>query len=278
MAYTVYILRCADDTLYTGIARDAEKRLAAHNAGRGAKYTKNRVPCRIAYRERAIDRSAALKRELDLKKLTHAEKEALVLAYENAAPEPRVITALTEADFVEMAEIERRYYGDEAITDPSEAYDWYRAYPRSTLAVRADGKIAGFVNLFPLKHEVFLRYAAGEVNDKYLIKEDLTDESESAKFGMQLSCVAVLPEYRGTGLALRLVAAAAETYATGSARGLKILCDTATPAGAALSKRLGLKYACKTHHGTALYMGRYATFYKRLAALAPESLRADSEN
>lgn len=60
MEYTVYILRCSDGTLYTGIARDAEKRLSRHNSGKDAKYTRSRRPAELVYTEPAPDRSAAL--------------------------------------------------------------------------------------------------------------------------------------------------------------------------------------------------------------------------
>ncbi|MGB6228923.1 MAG: GIY-YIG nuclease family protein [Litorimonas sp.] len=76
--WTVYMLRCADDTLYTGIARDAAARLAAHNAGRGAKYTRARRPVRIVWTEPAPCRSTASKREYAIKRLRRAEKLALV--------------------------------------------------------------------------------------------------------------------------------------------------------------------------------------------------------
>lgn len=76
--WTVYILRCADDTLYTGIARDADARADAHNAGRGAKYTRSRRPVHIAYREPATDRSAASRREWAIKRLSRAQKLALL--------------------------------------------------------------------------------------------------------------------------------------------------------------------------------------------------------
>ncbi len=75
--WTVYIVRCADDTLYTGIARDVESRLAQHNSGKAAKYTRSRLPVELVYREDAADRSAALKREHTIKKFTTAEKRAL---------------------------------------------------------------------------------------------------------------------------------------------------------------------------------------------------------
>lgn len=78
MEYTVYILRCADGTLYTGIARDAQKRLEQHNSGKGAKYTRSRRPVELAYTEPAPDKSAALKREMSIKKLSHAEKQQLI--------------------------------------------------------------------------------------------------------------------------------------------------------------------------------------------------------
>ena len=74
----LYILRCGDGTLYTGITTDVEKRLAAHRAGKGAKYTRGRSPLELVYREELPDHSAALKREHEIKRLTRAEKEELI--------------------------------------------------------------------------------------------------------------------------------------------------------------------------------------------------------
>jgi putative endonuclease len=76
--YCVYILRCADGSLYTGIARDADERLIVHNSGKGAKYTASRRPVTIVYREVAPTRSAALRRERHIKSCSRAKKEALV--------------------------------------------------------------------------------------------------------------------------------------------------------------------------------------------------------
>ena len=74
MAWYIYILRCGDDTLYTGITDDVEKRFAAHCAGKGAKYTRGRGPLTLVYMEEVEDKSAALKREHVIKKLSRAEK------------------------------------------------------------------------------------------------------------------------------------------------------------------------------------------------------------
>jgi putative endonuclease len=79
-AYHVYILRCADGTLYTGSTPDLALRERAHNAGRGAKYTSGRRPVRIVYSETLESRSAALKRECALKRLRRSQKEALIAA------------------------------------------------------------------------------------------------------------------------------------------------------------------------------------------------------
>jgi len=73
----IYILRCADGTLYTGIATDVAARLATHNAGKGAKYTRGRLPVVLTYQEKAESHSAALKREHAIKRLTAVEKRRL---------------------------------------------------------------------------------------------------------------------------------------------------------------------------------------------------------
>ena len=73
----VYMLRCADGTLYTGYARDPERRAKVHNAGRGAKYTAHRLPVSLVYWELCDSRSSALKREHQVKRLARREKELL---------------------------------------------------------------------------------------------------------------------------------------------------------------------------------------------------------
>ena len=74
----VYILRCADGTLYTGWTNDPEKRLAAHNAGTAAKYTRVRRPVERVYLEHLPTKSDALKREAEIKKLTREEKLKII--------------------------------------------------------------------------------------------------------------------------------------------------------------------------------------------------------
>ena len=80
MEWFVYILRCGDGTLYTGSTDNVEKRLAAHRAGKGAKYTRGRGPLELAYTEQLPDKSAALRREYEIKQLTRQQKLELCWA------------------------------------------------------------------------------------------------------------------------------------------------------------------------------------------------------
>ncbi len=77
-AWYVYILRCVDGTLYTGTTDDIPRRVAMHNAGKGAKYTRGRGPVELVYSENAESYSAALKREYAIKQLTRQEKLKLI--------------------------------------------------------------------------------------------------------------------------------------------------------------------------------------------------------
>ena len=74
----VYIVRCIDDTLYTGITKDVDRRLEQHNAGTASRYTRSRLPVSLEYQEEQPNQSMALKRELAIKALSRQEKESLI--------------------------------------------------------------------------------------------------------------------------------------------------------------------------------------------------------
>ena len=76
--WIVYILECADGTLYTGITVDLPRRLAAHQSGAASKYTRARLPVRIIHQEAHPTRSSALRREAFIKSLTRGDKRALI--------------------------------------------------------------------------------------------------------------------------------------------------------------------------------------------------------
>lgn len=77
----LYILRCKDSTLYTGITTDVEKRFQTHQSGKGAKYTRGRRPLELVYRELCGTHSDALKREREVKQLSREEKQKLIARY-----------------------------------------------------------------------------------------------------------------------------------------------------------------------------------------------------
>lgn len=74
----MYVLRCADGTFYTGYTTDVERRVAEHNAGEGARYTRGRTPVELVYVETYESRSTAMQREHEIKSLTRTEKATLV--------------------------------------------------------------------------------------------------------------------------------------------------------------------------------------------------------
>ena len=78
MAWFVYMLRCRDGSLYTGVASDVERRFAEHVSGKGAKYTRSHPPVAVVYREECADKSAALRREAAVKKLSRRQKLDLI--------------------------------------------------------------------------------------------------------------------------------------------------------------------------------------------------------
>ena len=78
LEYIVYILRCGDGSLYTGITNDLERRVAVHNSGKGGKYTRSHLPVTPVYWESVPDKSTALRRELSVKAMTRAEKLELI--------------------------------------------------------------------------------------------------------------------------------------------------------------------------------------------------------
>ena len=77
-SWHVYMVRCADDSLYTGCTNDLDRRVAAHNSGKGARYTRSRRPVQVVWSVRVKNRSAALSREAKVKQLSRVQKLALV--------------------------------------------------------------------------------------------------------------------------------------------------------------------------------------------------------
>jgi len=78
MPFYAYMLKCADGTIYSGYTTDLPRRIAAHNKGTGAKYTRPRRPIRLAYYEELESKRAAMQREAAFKQMTHAQKQQMI--------------------------------------------------------------------------------------------------------------------------------------------------------------------------------------------------------
>jgi uncharacterized protein (TIGR02453 family) len=143
MDWTVYILRCADGSLYTGMTDDLDRRLAAHNTGRGARYTRGRLPVKAVYRESARNRSAALRREWQIKQLDRTGKEALIMRGDRSRTTPgfpgfrpaaiRFLKSLRRNNRREWFQAHRGVYEDEV------------RRPLRALVEEVDVRLAGFI-------------------------------------------------------------------------------------------------------------------------------------
>ena len=78
--WTVYILRCGDESLYTGIAKDVQARVKQHSKGRGATYTRTRLPVKLLYQQEGLTRSKAITREAQIKAMPRSKKEEIILS------------------------------------------------------------------------------------------------------------------------------------------------------------------------------------------------------
>lgn len=91
--WSVYLLRCADGTLYCGVARDLSRRLSVHQRGKGARYTRGRGPVELVWAENGLDRRQALLREREIKRWPRARKESLITRWTSAGPGPEASTS-----------------------------------------------------------------------------------------------------------------------------------------------------------------------------------------
>ena len=86
-----------------------------------------------------------------------------------------IIPQLTRQHFLEMEALELRFYGEEFITPPEEAWHWYTRHPHSAVAAEMNGRLAGFVNLFPVQPEVYQALREGRFNDHFMVLDDVAD-------------------------------------------------------------------------------------------------------
>ena len=178
------------------------------------------------------------------------------------APTLYIVDELTEQHFEQMAALEKKYYAEDCITPPAEAYRWYRKYPSTTIAAAMGDDIVAFVNLFPVKQAVYEELKAGTFNDHTLTLDELVDPDDGSDepLHMFLCCVLTEPAYRGLGLTRHLLRLAVEQYEPVQHRCQRIITDNVTPEGAAFSRRYGFEQVQTSNHDSLIFEQSYATF------------------
>lgn len=169
----------------------------------------------------------------------------------------RIIQQLTPRHFHEMEALELRFYAAEFITPAEETLQWYLHHPRSTVAAEADGRLVGFVNLFPVKQRVYQALLAGAFNDHFMVLDDVAGLSETP-LHMFLSCVVTAPEARPFGTTRKLLQAAVRAYAGLPCAG--VVTDNVTAEGCAFSERYGFTRHCRSDHDSWVYKQDWASF------------------
>lgn len=172
-------------------------------------------------------------------------------------PEVRIIPRLTPQHFYDMEALELQFYDAEFITPPEESLRWYQHHPHSTVAAEADGRLVGFVNLFPVLPEVYKALREGRFNDHFMELEHVADIS-TTPLHMFLCCVVVDKDYQRRGIAQQLLQAAVQPYA--ALHCLSVVTDNVTADGERLSRRLGFTRTGDSDHGSVIYEQEWDSF------------------
>lgn len=176
-------------------------------------------------------------------------------------------------DFLEMEQLELRFYSEEHVTPHQEAYLWHLSNPMTGFALEDCGRIVAFTDILPVKDEVFRRILNGTFNDKYLTAEDLVNMDmlqEGDTVDLLLSCIVVREDYRRTDALKRLLNAHLDYYRSFIKRGIKIgtvLTSNVTKDGERFSERMGFEYLGRTDHETALYRTSFQRFDEQVRRL-----------
>lgn len=173
----------------------------------------------------------------------------------------RLLQFLTPQHFQEMESLERLYYDAAFITPAEETWRWYTAYPHSTVAMESNGRLVGFVNLFPVQPAVCTALRAGMFNDHFMELKHVAPLT-ATPLHMFLSCVLVHHNFRKRGLTRRLLKAAVQPYASLPCTG--VITDNVTEDGCLFSERYGFHRLCRSDHDSWVYEQSWKEFLKRL--------------
>ncbi|MGL5650070.1 MAG: hypothetical protein ACRDDY_19745 [Clostridium sp.] len=178
---------------------------------------------------------------------------------------------LKEEDFKVMKKLEAKYYDGEFITPYEEAYRWYMTYEYSIRCVECDGKVVGFINMFPISDKVYDLLKVGKFNDKYLKLEDLInlDTYKGNDLNLFLSCVLIDSEYRKTDALTSILNEYVKVYkeVNKNFKIKNVITDNVTQGGANFSERLGFHKVIDSNHDSVVYEITFEDFIKNVREL-----------
>lgn len=149
---------------------------------------------------------------------------------------------LSFEDFLEMEQMERLYYSDEFITPAEEAMRWYQMHPYSVKVVEVEGEIVGFMNLFPIAHDVAECIRSGEFNDHDLKAEEiLSPEHPEEPLQLLLSCIVVKENRRNIGVISQLMRSYVKEIDGWGKEVRDVLMETVTSDGTKFARRMGME-------------------------------------
>lgn len=172
----------------------------------------------------------------------------------------------TMNDFIDMEQLELKYYSEEHVTPHEEAYLWHLSNPNTDFALEDNGNIVAFTDILPIKQEIFDRIVSGTYNDKYLEAEDLINMDalkEGDCVNLLLSCVVVHEDYRNTDALKTLLNAHLDYYRKFLGKGILIdtvITSNVTDAGERFSEKMGFERIGRTEHKTTLYQTSFKQF------------------
>lgn len=171
-----------------------------------------------------------------------------------------------------MEQLEKKYYGEEHITPYAESYEWYVQRPHSILALEEDNRIIGFMNLFPVKPDVYEQIANGTYNDKYLTYKEIVpiEREPVTSMHLVLSCIVIDGQFRKSPALSMLLSGYLEYYETFRRRGVRmegIVGDAVTADGERFFTKIGLKRHGASDHDSTIYRGTYDQFFNAVSKM-----------
>ena len=178
----------------------------------------------------------------------------------------RIERSLTLEQFKQMEELELTCYSSDYITPAVESYNWYRCHPHSTLVACEGAEIVGFVNLLPVRRDLFELIQTGRFNDSNMTASDILplDGCADRPIELFLSCIVVHERFRGSGLARSLAAMALAPYLEEGTSCRFVVTDNVTPDGVRFSECLGFEFVCESDHGSRIYQCEIAKLVETL--------------